>query len=184
MSEQNTFIEKQAVEKAMYQFWLKGYETTTVPDLIRIMNINQVDFEKQFGSRENLLIHTMVHYLDHIFIPELEKLSHEKEFSAFFERMLTPRNSGTSGCYILTISSETADSKPKVLQLLKEYVQRIQEVLEEVVEYRYPSLSDIEHKVKLSQLMSLFTSIPLVHAIISPEMCLEYTMEMLSLIEI
>ncbi len=183
MNDQNTFINKQAVEKAMYQFWLKGYEATTVPELIRIMNLNQVDFEKRFGSKENLLIHTMSHYLDHIFIPELEKLSHAKEFSAFFERMLTPRKSGTSGCYMLTISSETADSKPKVLQLLKEYVQRIQQVLEEVVEYRYPSLTDAERKMKLTQLLSLFTSIPLVHAIISPEMCLEYTREMLSLIE-
>ncbi len=183
MNEPTTYKENQAVEKAMYQFWLKGYKATTISDLTRSMNLSEMDIEQSFGSKEDLLIRTMSHYMDHVFIPELEKLRNEKEFSAFFERMLTPRKSGASGCYILTISAETAESNPKVLQLLQDYVQQIKKVLAEIVEHRYPALSDTGREMKLTQLLSLFTSIPLVHAVISPETCLNYTREMLSLIE-
>jgi AcrR family transcriptional regulator len=177
------YNETQMVEKAMYQFWLNGYEASSLADLTRVMNIDEPAFFETFKSKDELLIRTLKHYLDTVFIPELETLRHKKEISLFIESILTPRNKGASGCYILTISNELGEVNPNVLNILNDYILKIKDALTDIVNHRYPHLSDKQREVQVTRFLSLFTSIPLVYAVISPETCLKYTREMLALIE-
>ena len=45
-----------ALEKAMHVFWNKGFENTSMPNLIEAMNINSPSIYAAFGSKEKLFL--------------------------------------------------------------------------------------------------------------------------------
>lgn len=49
-----TFDLDEAIEKAMVVFWSKGYENTSIPDLIDAIGINRPSLYAAFGNKENL----------------------------------------------------------------------------------------------------------------------------------
>ncbi len=51
-----------AIDKAMLVFWEKGYERTTIPDLIEAIGINRPSLYSAFGSKEGLFQATLDRY--------------------------------------------------------------------------------------------------------------------------
>ena len=50
------FDRNDALEKAMYVFWSKGFENTSMPNLIEAMKINSPSIYAAFGSKEKLFL--------------------------------------------------------------------------------------------------------------------------------
>ena len=53
------FDREEALEKAMYLFWAKGYEAASVRDLLAAMGINRGSMYATFGDKRSLFLETI-----------------------------------------------------------------------------------------------------------------------------
>src|SRR5882757_3781169 len=58
------FDADRALDRALYVFWRKGYEGTTLPDLTRAMGINRPSLYAAFGSKEGLFRKALDRYAE------------------------------------------------------------------------------------------------------------------------
>jgi TetR/AcrR family transcriptional repressor of nem operon len=63
------FIPDEAVEKAMQVFWHKGYEATSMEDLLSAMNLNRGSLYDTFGDKRQLFLKVIDRYC-HGFVGE------------------------------------------------------------------------------------------------------------------
>ena len=64
MARLREFDENEVLEKAMHVFWTKGYEGTSMADLLAAMGITNSSLYKAFGSKEELFLRILEHYRD------------------------------------------------------------------------------------------------------------------------
>ena len=57
-----SFNREDALEKAMFQFWRTGYETTSVSDLTSAMGITAPSLYTAFGDKESLFLECVARY--------------------------------------------------------------------------------------------------------------------------
>jgi TetR/AcrR family transcriptional repressor of nem operon len=62
MARPKEFDPEQALEKAMHVFWHKGYEATSMEDLLSAMDINRGSLYDTFGDKRELFLKAMDHY--------------------------------------------------------------------------------------------------------------------------
>ncbi|MFO1242781.1 MAG: TetR/AcrR family transcriptional regulator [Rickettsiales bacterium] len=70
-----TFDIDEALENALYVFWEKGYEGTSLPDLTEAMGINRPSLYAAFGNKEELFRKALDRYAEKITGFMQEKLS-------------------------------------------------------------------------------------------------------------
>ncbi len=76
MSRTKNYIEEEVIEKAMYLFWLKGYENTSLQMLEKAMGINKFSIYSSFGSKKGLFIESLKLYRQ-----KVDKITKELETS-------------------------------------------------------------------------------------------------------
>ena len=62
MSRPKEFNPDEALEKAMQVFWHKGYEATSMEDLLNAMDINRGSLYATFGGKRALFLKAMDRY--------------------------------------------------------------------------------------------------------------------------
>ncbi len=62
MARQKEFDKDQALEKAMHQFWQKGYEATSVRDLIQALGISSSSMYDTFGDKQAIYLAALQKY--------------------------------------------------------------------------------------------------------------------------
>lgn len=62
MARPKEFNPDEAIEKAMHVFWHKGYEATSMEDLLSAMNINRGSLYATFGDKHELFLKAMDRY--------------------------------------------------------------------------------------------------------------------------
>jgi len=63
MARTRTFDEQDVIADAMAVFWRKGYEATSIDDLVQATGINRASMYGTFGSKEGLLLAALDHYV-------------------------------------------------------------------------------------------------------------------------
>jgi TetR/AcrR family transcriptional repressor of nem operon len=58
------FDRDRALEEAMHVFWVKGYEPTSLEDLLRAMKIGRQSLYDTFGDKRSLFLECLAHYVD------------------------------------------------------------------------------------------------------------------------
>lgn len=66
-----------AVEKAMNAFWTRGYNGTSLPDLLEAMSITRGSLYKAFGSKKELFMRTLDLY-DDLYVKPAEDILQDK----------------------------------------------------------------------------------------------------------
>jgi len=56
------FDKVDVLHKAMLVFWEKGYETTSIPDLLEAMKISRSSLYETFVDKETLYVEALRHY--------------------------------------------------------------------------------------------------------------------------
>ncbi|MBP2629027.1 MAG: transcriptional regulator, TetR family [Firmicutes bacterium] len=63
MARPKEFDRDTALRNAMYLFWYKGYEGTSISDLTEVMEISRSSMYETFGDKQALFIEALTHYL-------------------------------------------------------------------------------------------------------------------------
>ena len=132
------FDQQTALKKALELFWVKGYEATSLDDLIGAMGIQKGSFYNAFGSKKKLFIESIKLH-DTKSFTEFRKLLNETENSISLIKSLFlqfadgPETQHNKGCFAGNILAElvgldeelTIDAKKYLITLEKIFFEQI-----------------------------------------------------------
>jgi AcrR family transcriptional regulator len=108
------FDTDQALEAAMHKFWSKGYEATSLQDLLEVMNLSKSSFYETFGSKHQLFEQCLTRYVESLVKHMKEDLRRTKTGRKYIEGLfyaLTDETSTTRekcGCMMVNTTNELA----------------------------------------------------------------------------
>jgi len=114
MARHKEFDRDDVLEKAMNMFWYKGYEATSVQDLINCMGINRGSLYDTFGDKHSLFLAALDRYRDSTVNERLKVLERSpsglEAIRQFFYEMVEIRTTdqGYQGCLMVNSMVELA----------------------------------------------------------------------------
>jgi len=121
---EKAYNKTEVLERAMHAFWARGYEATSMSDLVETMGIKRGSIYTAFDSKHALFMQALRHYDDTYRRQYLERIA--QEFSgraavfAVFEAAAgssAPRGS-PGGCLLVNSALELSPHDPDVRQLV------------------------------------------------------------------
>lgn len=124
MSRAREFDDQVVVQRAMRLFWRKGYDTATLPELLRAMRISRGSFYNAFGTKRDVLISALRLYMstgmDGLLTPlgieNAGRAEIEKTFALILEYVSSPR--GRQGCLIGNSMTDVAMRDAELREIL------------------------------------------------------------------
>lgn len=120
MARTKAFNPEEKLTIAMMLFWEKGYDGTSMQDLVSTMEVNRFSIYNTFGDKEALFFKALQHYGEHVFTPLLIPLmvgdSGMCQIEKYFEN-LSQRLAGLrikAGCFLQNAIQEAAVDNPEV----------------------------------------------------------------------
>ncbi len=130
------FEDKKALEKAMLLFWEKGYENTSLKDLLQEMNILNGSFYNSFGNKKKLLIKTLEHYGQEVTAKRAQTLMSKSTFRegirAVFSEMMDHIEQETlpKGCLLANTLTNDLLRDPEVKVFVLAEMQKFESFFE------------------------------------------------------
>ncbi|GJL79178.1 MAG: TetR family transcriptional regulator [Nitrospinaceae bacterium] len=118
----------------MQVFWSKGYEATSLSDLIDAMQISKSSFYQTFESKHRLFENCINHYQDTFIHGITDSSQKAKTGRSFIEGTFhsmaekAKPKSDRRGCLILNCVSEFAQKDPVIAALVTKSIKRITDV--------------------------------------------------------
>jgi TetR/AcrR family transcriptional repressor of nem operon len=137
------FDPDQVLEKAMQIFWMKGYEATTVQDLVDAMGINRFSIYSTFGNKRQLFLKALDHYCDQVISGAFEILEKYEEGAGairkFFMAILEFNRSkhGSHGCFVVNSTVELAPHDDTTANRIKEHLDRLESAFSKALTYEF-----------------------------------------------
>jgi len=129
------FDKDQVLMKAMNVFWEKGYEATSMQDLVSSMGINRASMYQTYGNKYALFVSTIDCYVKMTFGmidsalsqsgSPLDNLS--KLFKLMIEHSLTGKQ---QGCLINNTAVEIAPHDPEISKTLRQFWKKMDKIIE------------------------------------------------------
>lgn len=128
------FDSEQALDAAMQVFWSKGYEATSLQDLIEAMQISKSSFYQTFESKHQLFENCINYYQERFISDITDSLQKSKTGRAFIEETFHSMaekarpNCDRRGCLILNCVSEFAQKDPVIAKLITKSIKKVFDV--------------------------------------------------------
>lgn len=109
---EKSFNEQTAIESAMHIFWEKGYEATSISNLIDGTGVNRGSLYNAYGGKRELFTQSLQNYDTHTrkaFLAELEALDNPLlAFKTLFDTLVQQAQSEEypKGCFLVNTSIE------------------------------------------------------------------------------
>jgi len=145
------FDPETALDAAVDLFWRKGYESTSLQDLLAVMDISKSSLYQAFGSKQKLFGLCMRRYQDGLTSLLRQRLvaadSGRSFITGFLHSVLDEVNApdGPRGCLVLNTANEFAQRDPGVACEVAQGIERFRGVLLNAVE-RAQREGDIDPK--------------------------------------
>ena len=139
MGRPREFDELEALSSAMRVFWLKGYEATSMTDLMEAMDLHKGSIYKAFGNKHQLFMSALRHYVGQ----GSEGMMHA------FEEAPTPKDAIRSfltmsirqcacgptvkGCFMMNSVVELAPHDETVRSFIESFMQNMKDKLSELI---------------------------------------------------
>jgi TetR/AcrR family transcriptional repressor of nem operon len=126
MARPREFEPNEALHRAMQIFWLKGYEETSMADLVEATGVSRYGFYNEFGDKHDLYLKCIDHYantvIDNALSPMERPSSSLPEIRGYFNQFLAVMASEepNMGCLI----GNTAMSYPALDDALAQRITR------------------------------------------------------------
>jgi TetR/AcrR family transcriptional repressor of nem operon len=122
------FSETEALDQAMEVFWSKGYEATTLQDLIFAMGISKSSFYETFGNKHELLLSAIENYVETKVEAVVKLLDGEPSGKKAIEDIFGIYiESCEKGCFLCNCSLELSRHDPAVAEKIAGGMARIEE---------------------------------------------------------
>ncbi|TDQ63674.1 TetR family transcriptional regulator [Maritalea mobilis] len=115
----------EATSKATEVFWAKGYEATSITDLVNAMEVNKGSLYNAFGSKKDLFIRSLLQY-DRLYrqrlLTEMGAIDDPKAaIMALFDRMIeeSEADSQRKGCLLVNTALDLPNHDPDVQKMVK-----------------------------------------------------------------
>ncbi|MFU1795339.1 TetR/AcrR family transcriptional regulator [Paenibacillus azoreducens] len=133
------FNEDQALHQAMLLFWKKGYEATSIPDLLQVMGISRSSLYDTFSDKQALYIAALEHYRKVNYDKQviLERASNVREgIRQFFEQHIASAydTSLPGGCFVTNAATTLESPDEKINELIKTSFLNLEQAFCELLE--------------------------------------------------
>ena len=124
MARPREFDTTEALNEAMQVFWTKGFEATSLNDLIGAMKLSKSSFYGTFGSKHEVFLAAIEHYKKTVTsqvsaVSELDAMA-RKLIGSLFERAVErmTEEGGGRGCFLNNCAVEVALHDPAAAKLI------------------------------------------------------------------
>ncbi|ALP67892.1 MULTISPECIES: TetR/AcrR family transcriptional regulator [Paraburkholderia] len=118
MARPREFDETAVLDAAVHQFWLYGYEATSVRDLAQSMGMTGASLYNAFGDKRSLFRKALAHYVAKSFgdrVSRFEQLPPRDAIVAFFDEIVdrSISDEDRKGCLLINSALEVAPHDPE-----------------------------------------------------------------------
>lgn len=139
MARPREFDTEEALNAAISAFWERGYEATSMDDLLNVMGLTKGSLYKAFGDKHNLFLISLQHYLDRLF----EKMNDAVQSSDNPTRSLSTLMGGvenlcckqetSKGCFAVNSVVELSQRDQDAGDILKRHLIRVEKLLAKLI---------------------------------------------------
>ncbi len=139
MARHKEFDRSDVVTKAVDVFWSKGYEATSIQDLVDAMGINRGSIYATFGDKAGLFEAALDHYLPATLAQDLIDAAQTGEprqtLEAFFDALVNQSAApgGRRGCLITNTLNELCANNDKLAHLLGQRLGAFEDAFETLI---------------------------------------------------
>jgi len=165
-----SFSEEDAIHDAMMLFWEKGYDSTSIADLLTGLNINRGSLYNAFGGKRNLFIKALTKYdkeIRHTSLAKLEALDDPvKAIETLFDNAVSEAvaDKQKKGCFLVNTASEISAHDQDVVEITRQgmhdFVAFFRRCIE-VGQARGEILANLEPQATARKLLALTSAIRL-----------------------
>ncbi|GLV75527.1 TetR/AcrR family transcriptional regulator [Streptomyces hygroscopicus] len=138
MARTREFDTEAAVSRAMELFWTRGYEATSVRDLIQHLGIGQGSLYAAFGDKDGLYRAALEHYRTTLAAAALRSLEEEADVRAAVRTLLAERvriavEHGGRGCLVVNAACERLPEDASIRRIVRDVQDASRDALTEVL---------------------------------------------------
>jgi TetR/AcrR family transcriptional regulator, transcriptional repressor for nem operon len=141
MPRNKAFQEEEVLERAMQVFWKKGYNATSMEDLVTGMGINRASLYDTFGDKKQLFLKILSFYQNQSnrniqAVMALKKPSPKAQLVAFVEFLMDEsleESQEPRGCLLANATSEMALLDPDICQFVTNNVHSFEQTFENLI---------------------------------------------------
>ncbi|MBT5239053.1 MAG: TetR/AcrR family transcriptional regulator [Rhodospirillaceae bacterium] len=165
MGRNKNYDEDEALKKAMFLFWRKGYRGVSTRDLAEEMGINQYSLYASFENKDALFERALGRYLQEIIEDWLLKPLTDPESGVatirdFFEVFVEPGSGQTpAGCFICNTMAEIDNPSAPVKRVVARYQAILTDGFANALGHAYPKTKDQAIAAKASFLQCMMVGI-------------------------
>ncbi len=134
MARTKEFDVDEALTKAMEIFWAKGFEATSIQDLVDHTGVNRCSLYSTFGDKHALYVRAFNHYGTTI-VANFEAMLHAADspleaIHAMFNALVDHVDGECKGCLITNAAVELAPHDPVVADSVRGLMQKVEDAIE------------------------------------------------------
>jgi TetR/AcrR family transcriptional repressor of nem operon len=139
MARPRAFDEDDVMERAMRVFWRRGYQATTLADLLTETGLSKSSFYESFGTKRDVLLTALRRYAESgmggLIAPLLAPDASRPAIEATFANMVRHARSreGRHGCLVNNTLGEVAPNDPVVFAATRAVLEQLEALLLGVV---------------------------------------------------
>ena len=139
MAGRKQFDVDEALRRAMHVFWRRGYQATSLTDLLAAMRLSKSSFYETFGTKRDLLLTALARYagsgMSGLIAPLLAPDASRPAIEATLANMVRHARSpeGRRGCLVNNTLGEVAPHDPVVFAATRKVLRQLEAILIAVV---------------------------------------------------
>ncbi|MFM0527373.1 TetR/AcrR family transcriptional regulator [Paraburkholderia strydomiana] len=132
MARPREFDELEVLDAAVHQFWIYGYEATSVRELAENMGITGASLYNAFGDKRSLFRRTLAHYVENSFGDRVSRfegrLSPKAAIVAFFREIVnrSVSDEDRKGCLLVNSALEVAPHDAEFQEIIAEVLVQVE----------------------------------------------------------
>lgn len=125
MPRNKQFDEQEVLEKALILFWKKGYNATSIRDLVEGLGINRASLYTAFGDKEKLFNRAFKHYIDTNNSFMIQFFAKEPQVKTGFKKLFQIAiedaclDVDRKGCFVVNTTTELIPSDSLVVEMIQ-----------------------------------------------------------------
>lgn len=135
------FDREQKLQQAMILFWKKGFDGTSIQDLVNELNINKFSLYNTYGDKQKLYHEALTHYSETVVNRLLAPLNDLQEaplerIRNYFRQLVNSLKApqGITGCFMQNAGLEIALKDRAVASMLKKMLEKIELALKNCID--------------------------------------------------